>query len=93
MKYNTTECEDNITQCIINCSITWEQGNRGRESNGALIRLKNDKYLKYLCEPTMNNQYILKMWEIPRWRLEGGGRKRASYSEILERRWRHTLQA
>jgi ribonuclease HI len=30
---------------------------------------------------------------IPRWRLEGGSRKRASYSEILERRWRHTLQA
>jgi hypothetical protein len=30
---------------------------------------------------------------IPRWRLEVGSRKRASYSEILERRWRHTLQA
>jgi hypothetical protein len=30
---------------------------------------------------------------IPRWRLEGGSRKRASYSEILERCWRHTLQA
>jgi hypothetical protein len=28
-----------------------------------------------------------------RWWLEGGSRKRASYSEILERRWRHTLQA
>jgi hypothetical protein len=28
-----------------------------------------------------------------RWRLEGGSRKWASYSEILERRWRHTLQA
>jgi hypothetical protein len=27
------------------------------------------------------------------WRLEGGSRKRASYSEILERHWRHTLQA
>jgi hypothetical protein len=31
--------------------------------------------------------------EISRWQLEGGSRKRASYSEILERRWRHTLQA
>jgi TfoX/Sxy family transcriptional regulator of competence genes len=31
--------------------------------------------------------------EIPRWRLEGGSRKRASYSEILERCWRHPLQA
>jgi hypothetical protein len=31
--------------------------------------------------------------QIPRWRLEGGSRKRASYSEILERCWRHTLQA
>jgi hypothetical protein len=30
---------------------------------------------------------------IPRWQLEGGSRKRASYSEILERRQRHTLQA
>jgi hypothetical protein len=29
----------------------------------------------------------------PRWRLEGGSRKWASYSEIFERRWRHTLQA
>jgi hypothetical protein len=31
--------------------------------------------------------------EIPRWRLEGGSRKRTSYSEILEKCWRHTLQA
>jgi hypothetical protein len=31
--------------------------------------------------------------EILRWQIEGGSRKRASYSEILERRWRHTLQA
>jgi hypothetical protein len=31
--------------------------------------------------------------EIPRWWLEGGSRKRTSYSEILERHWRHTLQA
>jgi hypothetical protein len=30
---------------------------------------------------------------IPRWRLDGGSRKRVSYSEILERCWRHTLQA
>jgi hypothetical protein len=30
---------------------------------------------------------------IPRWQLEGGSRKHASYSEILERHWRHTLQA
>jgi hypothetical protein len=29
----------------------------------------------------------------PRWWLEGGSRKHASYSEILERHWRHTLQA
>jgi hypothetical protein len=31
--------------------------------------------------------------EIPRQRIEGGSRKHASYSEILERCWRHTLQA
>jgi hypothetical protein len=30
---------------------------------------------------------------IPRWRLEVGSRKQPSYSEILEKRWRHTLQA
>jgi hypothetical protein len=30
---------------------------------------------------------------IPRWQLEGGSRKQASYSEISERCWRHTLQA
>jgi hypothetical protein len=30
---------------------------------------------------------------IPRWWLEGGSRKRPSYSEILERHWRHILQA
>jgi hypothetical protein len=30
---------------------------------------------------------------IPRWRLEGGSRKCAYYSEILEKCWRHTLQA
>jgi hypothetical protein len=30
---------------------------------------------------------------IPRWHLEGGSRKQASYSEILERCWKHTLQA
>jgi hypothetical protein len=30
---------------------------------------------------------------ISRWWLEGGSRKHASYSEILERSWRHTLQA
>jgi hypothetical protein len=33
------------------------------------------------------------LWRIPRWRLEGGSRKRASYSEILERSWKHTLYA
>jgi hypothetical protein len=31
--------------------------------------------------------------EIPRWQLEGGSRKCASYSEILEVCWRHILQA
>jgi hypothetical protein len=42
-----------------------------------------------------NNEWIKKMWDrrIPRWQLEGGSRKHASYSEILEKRWRHTLQA
>jgi hypothetical protein len=38
---------------------------------------------------TLYQKYLV----FPRWRLEGGSRKRASYSEILERHWRHTLQA
>jgi hypothetical protein len=33
------------------------------------------------------------VWRIPRWQLEGGSRSHPSYSEILERCWRHTLQA
>jgi hypothetical protein len=36
---------------------------------------------------------IKKRTGIPRWRLEGRCRKLASYSEILERHWRNTLQA
>jgi hypothetical protein len=36
---------------------------------------------------------ITKVGWIPRWWLEGGSRKRASYSEILGRHQRHTLQA
>jgi hypothetical protein len=31
--------------------------------------------------------------QIPRWQQEGGSRKCASDKEILEKRWRHTLQA
>jgi hypothetical protein len=41
-------------------------------------------------EPNNKNVAIRR---IPRWRLEEGSRKHASSSEILERRWRHTLQA
>jgi hypothetical protein len=48
-------------------------------------------YLPFFSFP--DNKQNSKIEEIPRWRLEGGSRKRASYSEILERRWRHTLQA
>jgi hypothetical protein len=36
------------------------------------------------------NKIIANCLAIPRWRLEGGSRNRASYSEILERHWRHT---
>jgi hypothetical protein len=38
----------------------------------------------------VKNQFV---GRIPRWQLEGGSRKQASYSKILERCWRHTLQA
>jgi hypothetical protein len=40
-----------------------------------------------------NNSISIRRRGISRWQLEGGSKKRASYSEILERRWRHTLQA
>jgi hypothetical protein len=46
---------------------------------------------KSLLSPFTNGE--LELLGIPRWRLEVGSRKQASYSEILERRWRHTLQA
>jgi hypothetical protein len=45
----------------------------------------------YIAKPCIIKKR--KKEKIPRWWLEGGSRKRASYSEILERRWRHTLQA
>jgi hypothetical protein len=32
-------------------------------------------------------------WLVPRWRLEAGSRKHASLKHVLERCWRHTLQA
>jgi hypothetical protein len=47
--------------------------------------------MEHLCGPEARVQR--KEPGIPRWRLEVGSRKRPSYSEILERRWRHTLQA
>jgi hypothetical protein len=43
--------------------------------------------------PNLRTMGIEEGEEIPRWQLEGGSRKHASYSEILERHWRHTLQA
>jgi hypothetical protein len=39
------------------------------------------------------NEYGALHLGIPRWWLEGGSRKRDSYSEILEKHWRHTFQA
>jgi predicted ATP-binding protein involved in virulence len=44
-------------------------------------------------EHEKTQKQINELGEIPRWRLEVGSRKRPSYSEILERCWRHTLQA
>jgi hypothetical protein len=37
--------------------------------------------------------FVKRKERILRWWLEGGSRKQASYSEILERHRRHTLQA
>jgi hypothetical protein len=42
---------------------------------------------------TENIPNLEKSRRIPRWQLDGGTRNCASYSEILERRWRNTLQA
>jgi hypothetical protein len=49
----------------------------------------NKLFLSYVLDHNFNKSNL----GIPRWQLEGGSRKLASYSEILERRWRHTLQA
>jgi hypothetical protein len=54
--------------------------------------LFNEKYKPLKTETKEDIRRWKDQW-IPRWRLEGGSRKRASYSEILERHWRHTLQA
>jgi hypothetical protein len=53
---------------------------------------KNSCY-EWRTRKTDNLQEKLILEGIPRWQLEGGNRKPASYSEILERSWRHTLQS
>jgi hypothetical protein len=47
---------------------------------------QKQEYLTYSQEKKVKRNHPE---EIPRWRLEVGSRKRDSYSEILERRWRH----
>jgi hypothetical protein len=47
-------------------------------------RIKVQSQPKQTVHETLSQKYPLQ--EIPRWRLEGGSRKQASYSEILERR-------
>jgi hypothetical protein len=51
------------------------------------------KHYKHVVICFSHFQIIHSDEEISRWQLEGGSRKRDSYSEILERHWRHTLQA
>jgi hypothetical protein len=52
------------------------------------VGFKNEQ----LANQNGKHQEFANFW-IPRWWLEGGSRKQASYGEILERRWRLTLQA
>jgi hypothetical protein len=50
-------------------------------------------WLKFINLPDNNyHKNQDKLGRIPRWQLEGRSRKQASYREILERHWRHTLQ-
>jgi uncharacterized protein YbdZ (MbtH family) len=69
--------------------------NRTREHRQADDRITDleQNNLDMVSEHTEKFSLYRKEWRIPRWRLEVGSRKRPSYSEILERRWRHTLQA
>jgi hypothetical protein len=55
----------------------------------------NCKALRSIPSTSKKKSFLRKVSERedPRWWLEGGSRKHASYSEILERHWRHTLQA
>jgi hypothetical protein len=55
---------------------------------------KSWKIPAFLNNSPGSNRYVnLFNLRIPRWQLEGGSRKPAFYSEILERHRRHTLQA
>jgi hypothetical protein len=58
-----------------------------RKLNKLNFQKINDSIKKWATELTELFQ------RIPRWRPEGGSRKRTSYSEILEKCWRHILQA
>jgi hypothetical protein len=53
----------------------------------------NNKNNLYKKEIKKTIPFIKVSEEIPRWQLEGGSRKHASYNEILDRHGRHTLQA
>jgi hypothetical protein len=69
-----------------------------RKVSSSVTTLENQRDLKAILNKQKGpvaRKFLVKNRhrEIPRWRLEGGSRKQASYSEILERRWRHTLQA
>jgi hypothetical protein len=61
--------------------------------NRFVLEEKGDKELSFSSQTIKLHTLNMYRGGIPRWRLEVGSRKRASYSEILERCWRHTLQA
>jgi hypothetical protein len=65
-------------------------GERGKGSRGKVSIFGNELLRSRVVCPEACQDGVRRF---PRWRLEGGSRKRASYSEIMERRWRHTLQA
>jgi hypothetical protein len=66
------------------------------DRRSTLGRLAKKKEVSLLSIPNQELPHLTtrgRPEEIPRWWLEGGSRKCASYCEILERHWRHTLQA
>jgi hypothetical protein len=72
--------------------VTSQSPRKTRTSKSQVSRRREIiKIRSEINEIETNNKKYKEM--ITRWLLEGRSRKCASYSEILERHWSHTLQA